>query len=92
VRTAGRIGPADVLDVGAGSRREHELVGDDRGRVAGIGKEGGVLRIDALDLPLRIRHPATREVVMVLLAPKQPSVIIEVLGGMYFPNAANRAR
>jgi hypothetical protein len=29
---------------------------------------------------------------MVLLAPKQPSVIIEVLGGMYFPNAANRAR
>ena len=27
-----------------------------------------------------------------VFAPKQPSVIIDVLGGIYFPNAAKRAR
>jgi len=35
---------------------------------------------------------ARSEVVMVLRLPKQRSVMIEVLGGMYLPNAAKRAR
>ena len=92
MRPARRVGSADVLDVGSRSRREHEIVRHHRRRVARIGEEGGVLRIDACTSHCGSGTTARSEVVMVLLAPKQPSMIIDVLGGMYLPNAANRAR